>query len=56
MPFEFRLELTDGEPADPPTFATNVPSWAPGDQIFIRPGLVYRVTNTREGVLVVERE
>jgi hypothetical protein len=31
--FLFRLELEGGTPADPPTFATAVPTWRPGDTI-----------------------
>jgi hypothetical protein len=31
--FLFRLETVDGAPAEPPTFATAVPSWLPGDTI-----------------------
>jgi len=56
MPFQFRLELPDGKPAEPPTFATVVPSWRPGDRIFVNPTLTYRVVAAREGVLIVERE
>ena len=29
----FRLETVDGAPAEPPTFATGVPKWSPGDVI-----------------------
>jgi hypothetical protein len=31
--FLFRLETTDGVPAEPPTLATAVPNWKPGDTI-----------------------
>jgi hypothetical protein len=31
--FMFRLETVDGEPAEPPTFATAVPNWSLGDVI-----------------------
>jgi hypothetical protein len=31
--FLFRLEAADGVPADPPTHATAVPNWRPGDTI-----------------------
>lgn len=60
--FLFKLELANGEPADPPTFATAVPNWRPGDPVFIRPGLSYRVVDVRPaeddgaGVLVVESD
>ena len=31
--FLFRLETVDGTPAEPPTLATAVPNWVPGDTI-----------------------
>jgi hypothetical protein len=31
--FLFRLETTDGKPADPPTLSAAVPNWNPGDSI-----------------------
>jgi hypothetical protein len=31
--FLFRLETVDGAAADPPTLASGVPNWAPGDRI-----------------------
>jgi hypothetical protein len=31
--FLFRLETVDGAAADPPTLASGVPNWAPGDTI-----------------------
>jgi hypothetical protein len=31
--FLFRLEVADGAPAEPPTFATAVPNWRAGDTI-----------------------
>jgi hypothetical protein len=62
MPFQFRLELPDGEPADPPSFATGVPNWRPGDTLVVNPTLQYRVLEVRDspddeepGVMVVER-
>ena len=33
MAFLFRLETTDGVPAEPATFETAVPNWRPGDTI-----------------------
>jgi hypothetical protein len=33
MAFLFKLETTDGVPADPPTLASAVPNWRPGDEI-----------------------
>ena len=31
--YDFRLQRTDGSPADPPTYRTGVYSWRPGDTI-----------------------
>jgi hypothetical protein len=31
--FLFRLETTDGEPAEPPTFTSAIPNWRTGDTI-----------------------
>ena len=31
--FLFRMETTDGAPAEPPTLATAVPNWQSGDTI-----------------------
>ena len=33
MAFLFKLETTDGAPAKPPSLATAVPNWCPGDEI-----------------------
>jgi hypothetical protein len=33
MAFLFRLETTDGAPAEPPTLKSTVPNWGPGDTI-----------------------
>jgi hypothetical protein len=33
MAFLFRLETTDGEPAEPPTLSSAVPNWRSGDTI-----------------------
>jgi hypothetical protein len=33
MAFTFKLETTDGTPADPPSFTTVAPQWKPGDTI-----------------------
>jgi hypothetical protein len=57
----YKLELPHGESADPPTFVSSTPTWRPGDPVFIRPGLSYRVvvvrpsaTEDEELVLIVE--
>jgi hypothetical protein len=58
--FLFRLETTDGVPADPPTVSVAVPSWQPGDTIHAR-GKTLRVVGKRDDdpdqppVLVVEQ-
>jgi hypothetical protein len=60
--FTFRLELTDGTAADPPTFRTSVPNWEVGDTIPLGRDRVLRVIEVRPGtqaddkrsVLVVE--
>jgi hypothetical protein len=31
--FLFKLETTDGRPAEPPTLSSAVPNWSPGDVI-----------------------
>jgi hypothetical protein len=63
MPFQFRLELPNGDPADPPTFATGVPNWRRGDTLVAGPNRRYRVLEVRDspddeepGLMVVERE
>jgi hypothetical protein len=33
MVFRFMLKFEDGSAAEPPTFATAVPNWKPGDVI-----------------------
>jgi hypothetical protein len=58
--FLFRLETTEGEPADPPTFSAAVPDWKPGHTMHVR-GRTYVVVGTRDDeadqppVLIVER-
>ena len=61
MPFTYTLEHEDGSPAEPPTFATAVPNWKPGDTIPLGGGRALRVVEIRPGpepdgdpVLVVE--
>lgn len=55
--FTFRLELSDGTPADPPVLHTAVPNWQAGDTIPLGTRTL-RVTGIRvesEGaVLIVE--
>jgi hypothetical protein len=43
MAFTFKLETTDGAPADPPSFQTVAPQWRPGDTIPLGPGRALRV-------------
>jgi hypothetical protein len=58
--FAFRLELTDGRAADPPTLRTSVPNWEAGDTIPLGNERTLRVVEVRSGeepddmVLVVE--
>lgn len=33
--FLFRLETTNGAPAEPPTLSAAVPNWRPGDSIYL---------------------
>jgi hypothetical protein len=57
--YDFRLQRTDGEPFDPPTYRTLVLSWRQGDEIPL-PGRTLRVLGVRDDdadqppVLVVE--
>lgn len=60
MTDHFRLEQTDGSPADPPTYRSTVLTWRQGDEIPLRPGRTLRVLGLRDDdadqppVLVVE--
>jgi hypothetical protein len=45
--FMFRLEQEDGSPADPPTLASAVPDWRPGDAIPLG-GRTLRVVAVRD--------
>ena len=47
MAFTFKLENPDGTPADPPTMRSAVPTWEPGDRIFLGPGKTLRVLELR---------
>ena len=47
MAFKYRLELENGEPADPPTIEAAVPNWAPGDTIPLGAGKALRVVSVR---------
>jgi hypothetical protein len=59
--FTFKLVHEDGSPADPPTFATAVPTWSAGDMIPLGQRRTLRVIEVRQAsqpdgdsVLVVE--
>jgi hypothetical protein len=58
MVFLFRLETTDGKPADPPRLESAVPNWSSGDAIPLGAGRTLRVVEVRDAeeppVLVVE--
>jgi hypothetical protein len=45
--FCYRLELPNGQPADPPQFAASTPEWRSGDPIFVRAGTILRVVDVR---------
>ena len=57
---DFKLERTDGTPADPPTYRSGVYSWRPGDTIPLGSARTLRVVEVRRddtdepSVLVVE--
>ena len=57
---DFKLERTDGTPADPPTHRTGVYAWRPGDTIPLGATRTLRVVEVRRDgsddppVLVVE--
>jgi hypothetical protein len=57
--FLFKLETSDGKPAEPPTLATAVPNWRAGDRIPLG-GSALRVVEVRDDeadkppVLIVE--
>jgi hypothetical protein len=59
MAFLFKLETTDGVPAEPPTLSSAVPNWRPGDTMPLG-GKSLRVVELRDDdadqppVLIVE--
>jgi hypothetical protein len=58
--YHFRLQRTDGSPADPPTYRSSVLSWRQGDEIPLNAERTLRVLGVRADdadqppVLVVE--
>jgi hypothetical protein len=57
--FLFKLETTDGMPADPPTLSAAVPNWEAGDCIYLGPRTLRVVGKRAEDadsppVLIVE--
>ena len=58
--YHFRLQRTDGSPADPPTYRSTVFSWRQGDEIPLSASRRLRVLGVRDDdadqppVLVVE--
>jgi hypothetical protein len=58
--YQFRLQRTDGTPADPPTYRSSVLVWKQGDQIPLNAERTLRVLGVRDEdadkppVLVVE--
>jgi hypothetical protein len=47
MGFTFKLETTDGTPADPPSITTVAPKWKPDDTIPLGPGRALSVVGVR---------
>jgi hypothetical protein len=45
--YDFRLQRTDGSPADPPTYRSLAASWHQGDEIPV-PGRSLRVLGVRD--------
>jgi hypothetical protein len=60
MTYSFRLQRTDGSPADPPTYRSSVLTWRQGDTIPVSRDRTLRVLGVRDEdadqppVLVVE--
>jgi hypothetical protein len=60
MRYHFRLQRTDGQPADPPTYRSTVLACRQGDTIPLGPGRSLRVLGVRDDdadqlpILVVE--
>lgn len=60
MTYHFRLQRTDGSPADPPTYRSTVFSWKQGDTIPLSADRTLRVLGIRDDdadrppVLIVE--
>ena len=58
--YHFRLQRTDGSPADPPTYRSSVLNWRQGDKIPLTADRTLRVLGVRDDdadqppVLVVE--
>lgn len=58
--YQFRLQRTDGSPADPPTYRSSVLNWRQGDTIPLSAELTLRVLGVRDDdadqspILVVE--
>lgn len=48
MTITFKLELTDGKPADPSSFRTSGYRWSPGDVIPLGASRSLRVVRVRE--------
>jgi hypothetical protein len=49
MTFTYKLEQTDGMPAEPPSFRSAVPNWRPGDTIPIGRDRTLRVVGIVAG-------
>ena len=46
--YHFRLQQTDGSPADPPTFRSSTLNWRQGDKIYLTGERTLRVLGVRD--------
>jgi hypothetical protein len=46
--YQFRLQRTDGSPADPLTFRSSTLNWRPGDKIYLTGERTLRVLGIRD--------
>ena len=46
--YDFRLQRTDGSPADPPTYRSSTLTWRQGDKIYLTGERTLRVLGVRD--------
>ena len=46
--YHFRLQRTDGSPADPPTFRSSTLNWRQGDKVYLTGERTLRVLGVRD--------